>query len=396
MLHRPIYDLENPLVNYHDISTKVGTTAASLLFYFRFLWVPYPFSFFYGYNTIPVVQTDAPVAVLSILLHLALFIYGLVLFFWKNITGLFILSYFISISVYSNIVLPYTGIVSERALFFPGLWFIAAVCTFIYQRATITTTSPMRWALAGLAAVMLTVYGALDINRVPDWHDTLTLMGRDVRHLDNSTLANYFYACNLKNKSEELSDTALRSKYIAESKKYFYKTCDLSPTYPYGFFRLGLIYRYDSYVPDSAFYFFKKAYAINPGLTDVDYQYGRAEYEFGDLKISNDVFTDLYKRIPFDTFTVFYHSLLLLKTGHLAEGHKINTIFMNMAPNYYQSHYNEGLYYELSGDPQQAALYYENAVKLGCIDQTVYRFLVDYYQKQGRRSDADRYIRLLR
>jgi hypothetical protein len=54
--NRPVYDLENPLVAYHDISTKIGTTAASLLFYFRFMCVPYPFSFFYGFNTIPVAK----------------------------------------------------------------------------------------------------------------------------------------------------------------------------------------------------------------------------------------------------------------------------------------------------------------------------------------------------
>ena len=398
--NRPVFDLENPLVLYHDLSTKVGTTAASLLFYFKFMWLPYPFSFFYGYNTIPIAQVGDPVALVSILLHLAIFIYGAVLFFRKDITGFFILSYFISISVYSNIVMVYTGIVSERALFFPSLWFIAAVCSFLYSRIAwdkiaANATFFYKGALA-LVIIWFSGYGVLTIHRATQWQDTIRLMGSDIGHLQNSTLANYFYACVLKNKGEAQTDTALQSKYLAESKQYFYQTNSLSPAYPYGYFRLGLIYRYDQYNGDSAYYYFKKAYSLNSTLTDVDYQYGRAEYEFGDIKIANEVFSSLYQKIPGDTFTVFYHALLLLKTGHLQEGHQINTIFLHMTPTYYQGYFNEGLYYQLSGNPAQAAQNYETSIKYGCTDQTVYRFLIDYYQKLGRPGDANKYIGLLR
>lgn len=395
--NRPVYDLENPLVNYHDISTKIGTTAASLLFYFRFMWVPYPFSFFYGYNTIPVIGADEPIAVLSIFLHLVLLVYGTILFFKKDITGFFIMAYFISISVYCNIVMLYTGIVSERALFLPGLWFIAAACTFVYKRVSQPQfSSTLKATAIGFAAILFTVYGVLDINRVQQWHDTITLMSTDIKHLQNSTLANYFYACILKNQAETFTDTTTQNKYLGEAKKYFYNTCNISPTYPYGYFRLGLIYRYDRYVPDSAYYYFKKAYYLNSTLTDVCYQYGRLEYELGDKKLSCNIFTNLYQKIPYDTFTVFYHALLLLKTNQLEEGHKINSIFMNMAPGYYQSHFNEGVYYEAVGDYANAAKYYETAVKLGCIDPVVYNFLANYYQKQGMLQDANRYLLLLR
>jgi tetratricopeptide (TPR) repeat protein len=140
-------------------------------------------------------------------------------------------------------------------------------------------------------------------------------MSSDIEHLESSTLANYFYGCVLKNKGEAQNDTTLQNQYLGEAKKYFYHTNAISPGYPYGYFRLGLIYRYDRYQPDSAFYFFKKAFTLNSGLPDVTYEYGRAEYEFGDMKIASDVFAQLYQRVPNDTFTVFYHALLLIKTG---------------------------------------------------------------------------------
>jgi tetratricopeptide (TPR) repeat protein len=396
-LNRPIYDLENPLVNYHDLSTKVGTTAAALLFYFRFLWVPYPFSFFYGYNTIPVIQADQPIAVLSVFLHLSLFVYGLIFFFRKQLIGFFILSYFIFISIYSNILIPYTGIVSERAVYFASLWFIAAVCLGIYQRFFVgeKTTAAIRRSIVAFGSMLLIVYGTLDINRVNQWHDTVCLMGADIGHLENSTLANYFYACVLKSKAEESRGTAIQNKYLSESRQYLYQTIAISPGYPYGYFRLGQIYRYDRYLPDSAYYYFKKAYSLNPSLTDVAYQYGRLEYEYGNLQVSNDIFAALYQKIPNDTFTVFYHALLLLRTGHTAEGHQVNSVFLKMAPTYYQSHFNEGIYYQLIGDSAAAAQSYETAIRLGCTDQTVYRFLIGYYQKQGRTDEANKYNKLL-
>ncbi len=396
--NRPIFDLENPLALYTDLSSKIGTTAASLLFYFRFMWVPYPFSFFYGYNTIPVAHIEDPVAVLSIFLHLAILVYAVILFFRKDISGFFVIAYFISVSVYSNILMPYTGIVSERALFFPSLWFIAAACNFVYNKVTAIsekTSNTPKIALMSFASILLTVYGVLDINRVSQWHDTVTLMGSDVKHLSNSALANYFYGCVLKSKAEEQVDTAAQNRYLAESKKYLYVTSSVSPGYPYTYFRLGLIYRYDRYTPDSAYYYFKKAYTLNATLTEVAYQYGRTEYEFGDMKIASDVFADLYQKIPGDTFTVFYHALLLMKTGHPAEGHQINAVMMQMAPTYYQSYFNEALYYQMTGDTDNAAKNYETSVRFGCTDQTAYRYLIDYYLKQGRTDDANRLRKLL-
>jgi tetratricopeptide (TPR) repeat protein len=395
--NRPIFDLENPLVNFPgDLSLKIGTAASSLLFYFRFMCLPYPFSFYYGYNTIPLAHAGDPVAVLSIFLHLVLFIYGAILYFRKDTAGFFIIAYFIAISIYSNMIMLYTGIVSERALFFPALWFIAACCTFIYKKVPVVPVNASLKKLAiGFATILIVAYGSLDIYRTAQWHDTISLMSADIGHLDNATLANYFYACVLKNKSEEQSDTAIQNKYLAESKKYFYNAWAISPAYPYAYFRLGLIYRYDNYRPDSAYIFFKQAYTLNPNLTDVAYQYGRAEYEFGDMKLSSDIFTKLYQRIPGDTFTVFYHALLLLKTGHPAEGHQINAVFMTMAPGYYQAYFNEGLYYQLMGDSVNAASNYEAAIKLGCTDPVVYHYLLDFYQQRGNTAQAGKFLRLL-
>lgn len=395
--NRPVFDLENPLATIPDLSPKLGTTLESLWFYLKFMCWPYPFCFFYGYNTIPVIGIDAPLAIISLFVHLLLLVYGAIAFFRKDITGFFILAYFISISVYSNLIKPYTGIVSERALFFPGAWFVGAACSFVYARVKRLpegSDAPARF-ITGFLALLLTVYAYLDLNRVAEWHDTISLMRNDLKHLGNSTLANYFFGGILKATAEQATDTAVQDRYLEEAKKYYYITNTISPAYPYGYFRLGLIYRYDRLLGDSAYYYFRKAYELNPTLNDVSYQYGRTEYEFGDINRASLIFSDLYKRLPGDTFTVFYRAMLLLKTGHYEEGHQVNAIMLKMAPAYYQPYYNEGLYYQFTGDSAKAVANYETSLRYGSPDQGSYKFLLQYYRSHGMENDAARIARLL-
>jgi Tfp pilus assembly protein PilF len=395
---RPIYDLENPLALNDTAGNRLLAAGECLWFYLCFMLVPYPLSFFYGYNTIPIAQGEDPIAIFSLMLHAALLVYGAVLLYRKDITGVFIFCYFITISVYTNLVMIYTGIVSERALFTPSMWFIAALCSWMYKRVN-AKPAPAQGAnpiVIGAITLVMGIYGVITIDRSVEWHDSISLMGHDVKHLPNSTLANYFYGCVLKLKAEESQDTTASRYYLSESKKYLHRTIDVSPMYPYGYFRLGLIYRYDEYQPDSAYYYFNKAFELNPGPTDIDYQYGRTQYEFGDKIKSAYAFADLYFKAPTDTFVVFYHALLQMKTGHIAEGKKVADRFMEMAPGYYQSHFNMGLYYELTNDPDSAAKEYETAVKLGCTDQTVYRYLINYGNTHGRQQEAEQLSKLLR
>jgi tetratricopeptide (TPR) repeat protein len=394
MANRPIYDLENPLVAFKGFSYKIGTTASCFLFYFRFMWWPYPFSFFYGYNTIPVAHIDDPLPILSVFLHLSIFSYGLYRFFKRDVVGLFIMAYFVCMVLYSNLLMLYTGIVSERALFFPSLWFIAAVCTWSYRYFDLGNVKKAltfsQTTLLLILVASISIYAKLDITRVQQWKDTITLMGNDVKHLENSTLANYFYASNLKLKAEMQKDSATRARYMAEAKKYYYITNTISPGYPYGFFRLGLIYRYEEGNMDSSYYYFTTAYRNNNTLGDVAYQYGRAEYEHGNIDLADKVFTALYQQMPYDTFTLYYHAQLQMKTGHLTEGMQVNEQFMKMAPSYYQPYYNAGLYYQLSGQAGQAAAQYEEAIKRGLRDRPTYAFLYNYYQSTGKMADAER------
>src|SRR6185436_6992805 len=48
----PAY-VENPLVTEHAWDVRIGTALSSLLFYLQKLVVPYPLSFYYGYDAFP-------------------------------------------------------------------------------------------------------------------------------------------------------------------------------------------------------------------------------------------------------------------------------------------------------------------------------------------------------
>src|SRR5690606_34462391 len=67
------------------------------------------------------------------LLHIIMLLAGVVLTYMKKLSGIFILSYFGSIILFGNFVFLYTGIVAERVLFLPSLWFIAGLITGFYE-----------------------------------------------------------------------------------------------------------------------------------------------------------------------------------------------------------------------------------------------------------------------
>ncbi|MBN2682045.1 MAG: hypothetical protein JXR58_06020, partial [Bacteroidales bacterium] len=128
--NRGYYFIENPLVEGVGLLKTLGTGMTSLWFYFKMLFLPYPLLFYYGYDTIPIVSLFNPIAIFSLLLHLTLLIIAILNLKKKSIISFSILFYFISISMFSNIVKPAMGIVAERYMFTAILGF-AIVLVFL-------------------------------------------------------------------------------------------------------------------------------------------------------------------------------------------------------------------------------------------------------------------------
>lgn len=187
---------ENTLTAPHTLSETIGTGAITLGEYLRLMVFPWELSFYYGYAKIDTVNLANPWVWLSLLVHLGLLVLALWQITKRPFVSIGILWYLLSIGLFSNWVELVAGMVAERLAFTASVGFCILVAALIVWIKPSLDFKKPGWVEAGLLLICV-VFSFRTIVRNADWKDRLTLMGRDIRHLDNSAQANNLYALNL-------------------------------------------------------------------------------------------------------------------------------------------------------------------------------------------------------
>jgi tetratricopeptide (TPR) repeat protein len=379
---------ENPLSINQSLPTQIGTSLNTLLFYLKFLFYPYPFRFYYGYNVIPLVSISDSEAILSFIIHLILLLYGGWHLYKQNLIGIFITAYLISISVYSNFFNLYTGIVSERALFLPSLWFIAAFFLLLFQwlkiDRTIKALNNFQKLITGIIILIFLCCGWVTIHRNSQWKDELTLLTVDIEHLKQSTLGNFYYGWVLEQEADRTKEKRKHSYFIKKAVEYHKHAIKLSPEYPEPYFRLGKLYAYELYEPDSAFECFYTSYHLNTSKVQVQFQLARLYYLRNNFAIADNLFGDLYTKLPNDTLTLFFWAQVKYLRGDTAYARTINNQLLELAPQTHYPYVNMGYFNKLGGYLFEAVNFYHIAIKNGCTDPDIVKIVIDFYASTGQ------------
>lgn len=381
---REILPVENPIMYSYNLSLIAGTIAETILFYFRFLLFPYPFRFYYGYDMIPLIPFLHPLALFSVALHLILLLTGVFLFIRKRPAGFFILAYLINIFFYSNIYV-YTGIVAERALFTPSLWFIAASVLLLYAAGRFDSAEAaglLRGTIVAAGVLIFTASSALTVYRNFQWKDVLTLMSADIVHLKNSAPANFIYGRWLMVEARR-AEGSRKAEFLALAKKHFMRSAQVAPWYREPHFRLGMIYEYEEQNRDSAFRYFLKAYQLNPAYNPGRFQLAKQYYLKENYPEAEKLFASVYQELPHDTLTLFFYPQVLYRLGKKDLAFQITGELLHVAPATYYPYYNYGMFYYLQADADRATEYLEQAVRKGCRDAGIFNLLLDYYRANG-------------
>ncbi|GIV35091.1 MAG: hypothetical protein KatS3mg031_2626 [Chitinophagales bacterium] len=391
-LQRPYLFVENPLAEPQPFSLHLGLIGKTLFFYLKFFLIPFPFRFYYGYNMIPLEPFWHPLPLFSLLLHGALLVAAIRWFLGKQMIGFFILAYLINIFPFSNVVL-YTGIVAERVLFIPGLWYLCALALGVY---TATRAPKYRRIPSGLrkvvlyaACLVLLIWIALSMYRNTRWKDSFTLAATDIRYLKNSAFANSYYGRQLMLKAETSSDP-LRKHYTELAKKHFKRACEIYDYFePH--FRLGMIYEYEDQNRDSALYYFQNAYRLNPNSPRARFQLAKQLFLRGNNAEAAQLWEALYRELPQDTLTLFFYAQALYNLGRKEESAHMNADLLRLAPQTYYPYYNYGMVAHMQRDTLAAMEHLEKAVRYGYRGQDVYHILAGMYAMRGL-SDRMRWL----
>lgn len=402
---RLIQFIENPLLTGAGIPERVGTSMMALLFYLKMLVFPHPLGFYYGYNTIPLTGIGNPLVWLSFAIHAALFVYSIVKIREKHILSYSILFYLISISLFSNLIAPPTGIVAERFLYAASLGFSLALVYLIFRLAG---SSPEKVRMPQktltyviLAAVVIAIPAtAKTIDRNRDWEDELTLYAADMPYLKNSAKANFIYATNLRSSVvERLKSGVPRNNIVPDARiciRHFRQAVNVYPSYADAWNNLGEVYLLLLNESDSAIRCFAEAAHHNPSFTAAYYNLGYTYQVTDRAEEAIPYYEKALELQPYEIRAMSNLAQVYQKTGQTEKAIKLNEDIIAIEPGLELPYINLGTYALRGGEAAKALEYFEKAATINPYNYELNMRLRNYFQRVGDSAKAGYYLDLAR
>jgi tetratricopeptide (TPR) repeat protein len=396
---RDLAFFENPLYFEKSRIIKVATGLWGLLFYIRLLVFPHPLVFYYGYNEIPIVDFGNVFVIISLIIHLALFVYAIMKIREKHLLSFVILFYLITISMFANIVKPAVGIVAERFIYISSLSFCIAIVYFIFKLLKIDfkikqIPSNIKNKLFAGIFILLIPYTAKTISRNEDWKDFKSLYSTDIEHLSNSAKANTLYASfllSVVHKNPKAPDVQENLKLAI---KHYEKAIKIYPQYATSLNNLGSIYF--TFYKDfkSAEPYFLKAIEAKPNYEEACFNLAYTYEKMGKVKRAKKYYMKTIEIKP--DYLVAYSNLanLVFSTGDPNTAVEINKYAMKVGPLSDMPYINIGNYSLLSHDTIKAVAWWEVALKKNPSNEKLCNSLGNYFRSKGNTQKSDFYFNM--
>ena len=249
--------IDNALVGAPDIASRIATALITLGMYVKLLFIPYPLSSDYGFNTIPYVTFGNIWALLTLAIYLGLGALGLyrLIKFRKDPWAFGIIFFLATIALFTNIFFLMGSAMGERFLFFASVGFCLLIALCI-EKWVIKGEMPFaefmknKMAVA-LAVVICVAFSGLTYARNADWKDNYTLFKKDLERAPENCRLNYYYGNELaENTFHEEKDTTKQKEILRESIHYLSKALEIYPKYTDAYTEKGTAYlnllQYDS------------------------------------------------------------------------------------------------------------------------------------------------------
>ncbi len=353
---------EYPISNFNE---RLGTGFGIMLFYLKKLLIPYPLSFYYGYNTIPVLNFLNPISLISFSIFGLLGMYSLIKIRTKNILYFAILSLIISIFLFSNIITKnIAGIVADRYLFIPSLFFSFIVIYILFKilNENINLKTKINSKLLITFSIILIPYFIIDFNRNTQWKTTETLLESDINNLKNSAMANEIYATNRMGLIEIAKNNEEKLQLLNTAIKHYKISLNIYPEYKFSLSSLGNIYFifYKDYKTASEYY--EKYIKIDSLDATIIKNNGYCYDKLGNYNKALFYYLNVYKFLPNN---VAINSLIANKyffIGDLKTGTFYNEKIKKIDINSELPYINLANYYYINKDTTTALMLYKQAL----------------------------------
>ncbi len=234
---RPLIFPEYPLSNKDPFSVKFGTAMEILGKYLHMVLIPYPMSYYYGYSVMKPEKISDFLPLLSLLIYVILTVASIYFFRKTPVLSFSILFYLISISIFSDLVMPVPGLIADRFLLVPSIGFCIAL---VFTGATIfkqdfenrdLNVNSLKQPLKVLFGIILVLYTGLTFSRNMEWKDQLTLFRHDITIVENSAQAQNLLGVHLLMISSHEKDPSIQKQLLEEAVPHFKKALEIYPEF---------------------------------------------------------------------------------------------------------------------------------------------------------------------
>ncbi len=227
---REILFYENPIAKI-SLFHRLPTTFSVLFFYFKKLLIPYPLLFYYGYNMVPVISYTSPLFYISLVIYSGIFLLSIFFFKKDKIISFALLSFLVSIILFSNIYKPVAGIVAERYLFIASLFFsiLLVQILFKYTKFDFTKNSVPNIKTFLLIVIVVLPYSIISINRNAQWKNEISLFSHDIPKLKKSAMANEMYGVALINEMDKTNNNQYKKELLDKALNAYQQSLSVYP-----------------------------------------------------------------------------------------------------------------------------------------------------------------------
>lgn len=237
--------LENVLNASTSIWQTTATKSVILFHYIKLLFVPWPLTWDYSYNQIPLVNWTSVTAWLGLIVYGTLFIFAILQFKKQPLYSFLILFFFISSSPTNNLFLINGATIGERFLFVPSFAFTSGIVILLSDlfKINIQGFSGKNKILFTVSSlVLLMIFFVLTINRAAEWKSNQVLFEKGVERSPNSSRAQYSLATEYLTLANESSDISEKNNFLRQSLLHFNKSLEILPENKLSHYNSGLCY----------------------------------------------------------------------------------------------------------------------------------------------------------
>lgn len=234
---------QNILYGTNSVSESIATRLEILFYDLKLLLAPWPLSWDYSFNQIPIVGWMALLPWLSILLYGSL-IYILIRCWYKIPAIAFgIVFFFLSLLPVSNIFFINGTPLAERFLFLPSLGFVIALVYAITHLLKVDNTNLKGKSHRSMMLsffILILVYGTLTFVGSSRWKSNQALFESGAEAAPNSSRTNNALATTYRMLGEKERDGAQAMQYMQDAIRYYERSIEILPSNTDALYNLGV------------------------------------------------------------------------------------------------------------------------------------------------------------